>query len=171
MTRVKTPLKRGRSLRKLSSLSDKLISPALRKRGFSLSKIILHWPQIAGPAADWSLPVDLTFPRGTTAKATLTLSIRSGRGPEAISQSVLLCEAINARYGYQAVARIKVRQDLAETRLTKGRGVGGPALSDELSHADQEAVFAPDRLDNMTTKIQSPAVRASLIKLGKALRK
>jgi len=171
MTRVKTPLKRGRSLRKLSSLSDKLISPALRKRGFSLSKIILHWPQIAGPAADWSLPVDLTFPRGTTAKATLTLSIRSGRGPEAISQSVLLCEAINARYGYQAVARIKVRQDLAETRLTKGRGVGGPALSDELSHANQEAVFAPDRLDNMTTKIQSPAVRASLIKLGKALRK
>ena len=171
MTRVKTPLKRGRSLRKLSSLSDKLISPALRKRGFSLSKIILHWPQIAGPAADWSLPVDLTFPRGTTAKATLTLSIRSGRGPEAISQSTLLCEAINARYGYQAVARIKVRQDLAETRLTKGRGVGGPALSDELSHADQEAVFAPDRLDNMTTKIQSPAVRASLIKLGKALQK
>ena len=171
MTRVKTPLKRGRSLRKLSSLSDKLISPALRKRGFSLSKIILHWPQIAGPAADWSLPVDLTFPRGTTAKATLTLSIRTGRGPEAISQSALLCEAINARYGYQAVARIKVRQDLAETRLTKGRVVGGPALSDELSHADQEAVFAPDRLDNMTTKIQSPAVRASLIKLGKALRK
>ena len=171
MTRVKTPLKRGRSLRKLSSLSDKLISPALRKRGFSLSKIILHWPQIAGPAADWSLPVDLTFPRGTTAKATLTLSIRSGRGPEAISQSALLCETINARYGYQAVARIKVRQDLAETRLTKARGVGGPALSDRLSHADQEAVFAPDRLDNMTTKIQSPAVRASLIKLGKSLRK
>lgn len=171
MTRVKTPLKRGRSLRKLSSLSDKLISPALRKRGFSLSKIILHWPQIAGPAADWSLPVDLTFPRGTTAKATLTLSIRSGRGPEAISQSALLCEAINARYGYQAVARIKVRQDLAETRLMRGQATGRTALSEGSSYQEQEAVFAPDRLDNMTTKIQSPTVRASLIKLGKALRK
>ena len=163
----RTPPRSGRTLRKLSSLSDKLISPALRKSGFSLSKIILHWPQIAGTAADWSLPVDLNFPRGTTARGTLTLSIKSGRGPEAISRSANLCDAINARYGYQAVARIKVRQDLGERRLVATR-----KETKEFSYEDkQNAVFNPDRLANMTTKIKSPSVRASLIELGKAFRK
>jgi len=158
--------RRGRTLRKLSSLSDKLISSALRKSGFSLSKIIIHWPQIAGPLADWSLPVDLSFPRGTTAKGTLTLSIKSGRGPEAISKSASLCDAINARYGYQAVARIKVRQDLADRRLAASRKV-----TNELSSEDrQNAAFDADTLANMTTEIKSPLVRASLIKLGKAIR-
>ena len=159
--------RRGRTLRKLSSLSDKLISSALRKSGFSLSKIIIHWPQIAGPLADWSLPVDLSFPRGTTAKGTLTLSIKSGRGPEAISKSASLCDAINARYGYQAVARIKVRQDLADRRLAASRKV-----TNELSSEDrQNAAFDADTLANMTTEIKSPLVRASLIKLGKAFKK
>ena len=163
----RTPPLRGRTLRKLSSLSDKLISSALRKSGFSLSKIILHWPQIAGPLADWSLPVDLKFPRGTTAKGTLTLSIKSGRGPEAISKSASLCDAINARYGYQAVARIKVRQDLADRRLAASRKV-----TNELSSEDrQNAAFDADTLANMTTEIKSPLVRASLIKLGKAFKK
>ena len=163
----RTPPRRGRTLRKLSSLSDKLISSALRKSGFSLSKIILHWPQIAGPLADWSLPVDLSFPRGTTAKGTLTLSIKSGRGPEAISKSASLCDAINARYGYQAVARIKVRQDLADRRLAASRKV-----TNELSSEDrQNAAFDADTLANMTTEIKSPLVRASLIKLGKAFKK
>ena len=163
----RTPPRRGRTLRKLSSLSDKLISSALRKSGFSLSKIIIHWPQIAGPLADWSLPVDLSFPRGTTAKGTLTLSIKSGRGPEAISKSASLCDAINARYGYQAVARIKVRQDLADRRLAASRKV-----TNELSSEDrQNAAFDADTLANMTTEIKSPLVRASLIKLGKAFKK
>ena len=162
----RTPPRRGRTLRKLSSLSDKLISSAIRKSGFSLSKIILQWPHIAGPVADWSLPVNLNFPRGTTAKGTLTLSIKSGRGPEAISKSASLCDSINACYGYQAVARIKVRQDLADRRLAATL-----KATNELSFKHrQNAMFNADTLADMTTKIQSPSVRASLIKLGKAIR-
>ena len=167
MNARRTPPRRGRTLCRLSSLSDKLISSALRKSGFSLSKIILHWPQIAGPLADWSLPVDLNFPKGTTAKGTLTLSIKSGRGPEAISKSASICDAINARYGYQAVARIKVRQDLADKRLAATR----KATSRLSSEDRQNAAFDADTLANMTTKIQSSSVRASLFKLGKALKK
>ena len=117
--------------------------------------------------ADWSLPVDLNFPRGTTAKGTLTLSIKSGRGPEAISKSASICDAINARYGYQAVARIKVRQDLADKRLAATR-----KATKRLSSEDrQDAAFDADTLANMTTEIKSPLVRASLIKLGKAFKK
>ncbi len=167
MTDRRKPPRRGRTLRKLSSLSDKLISSALRKSGFSLSKIILHWPQIAGPVADWSLPVDLNFPRGTTAKGTLTLSIKSGRGPEAISKSASLCDAINSCYGYQAVARIKVRQDLAGRRLAATL-----EATRKLSSEDrQNAAFNADILADMTNKIQSPSIRASLIELGKAFKK
>tara|TARA_A100001015_G_scaffold320091_1_gene445238 strand:- start:94 stop:597 length:504 start_codon:yes stop_codon:yes gene_type:complete len=167
MNNRRTPPRRGRTLRKLSSLSDKLISSALRKSGFSLSKIILHWPQIAGPVADWSLPVYLNFPRGTTAKGTLTLSIKSGRGPEAISKSASLCDAINARYGYQAVVRIKVRQDLGDKRLTSTQ----KATNELSSENRQNAAFDADTLAKMTTKIKSPSVRASLIELGKAFKK
>ena len=95
---------RGKT-RRLNTLTDRLINPALRRRGISLSRIVTEWHKIAADAAAWSEPSMIRFPEGESRNGTLTVSIRSGRGPEMQMRSQEIVEGCNAVFGYAAISR------------------------------------------------------------------
>ena len=100
---------RGKT-RRLNTLTDRLINPALRRRGISLSRIVTEWHKIAADAAAWSEPSMIRFPEGESRNGTLTVSIRSGRGPEMQMRSQEIVEGCNAVFGYAAISRISITQ-------------------------------------------------------------
>ena len=92
---------------------------AFRKRGFAQVQILSHWPEIVGEMlAEYSAPEKLSFPRfskdekqkGPSTGAVLTLRVE---GPAAVEIQHLepqIVSRINAYYGYDAVARLKLVQ-------------------------------------------------------------
>lgn len=157
--------RRTRNLRRLSGLTEGLIAPAMRKRGQVLAKIVAAWPEIAKEVHEWCLPADIHFPQNSRIQATLTLSVASGRGPHIQQIAPEICKRINSHCGYAAVSRIRIRQDFMSSRYQQtddqaarhgDKGVG----SDRLTLA---------RLEKVTATIQSPELRAALIRLGQSL--
>ena len=157
--------RRTRNLRRLSGLTEGLIAPAMRKRGQVLVKIVAAWPDIAKEVHEWCLPADIHFRQNSRIQATLTLSVASGRGPHIQQIAPEICKRINSHCGYAVVNRIRIRQDFMPSRHQQttdqaarhgDKGVG----SDRLTLA---------RLEKVTATIQSPELRAALIRLGQGL--
>ncbi|MEC7208986.1 MAG: DciA family protein [Pseudomonadota bacterium] len=165
MTSRFSHFKRRRStrLRPLSSLTEKLVAPGLQKRSRFLAKLISDWPVIAGDVAMYCLPVDLQFPKHKRMDGTLVLSVVSGRAPQLQMMSRDLIIQINRSLGFAAVGRIRLRQDLIRPAA---------ALPD-----DQGETEAPQdtmnlhQLETATSGIQSPELRAALIRLGRNIRR
>lgn len=105
--------KRKKKLVRLSGLTESLIAPALVKKSAYLSQLIANWPQIAGPMDHWAKPADI---RPASAEGDdeglLTLSIHSGRGPEALANSADILERVNRFVGFGLVGQLRVKQDL-----------------------------------------------------------
>jgi len=88
-----------------------------RKRGFSQSHILAHWPAIVGEAlAEYCSPEKLAFPRtpnegrGPLSSATLTVRVDGPIALEIRHLEPQIVERINGYYGYTAVARLKLVQ-------------------------------------------------------------
>lgn len=105
--------KRKKKLTRLGGLTEGLIAPALVKKSAYLSQLIAHWPQIAGPYANWAKPADIQPATAQDEDGILTLSIHSGRGPEAIASSKDILNRVNSFVGFQLASQLRVRQDLA----------------------------------------------------------
>ena len=167
--------RRTRNLRKLSGLTEGLIAPAMRKRGQVLAKIVAAWPDIAKEAHEWCLPVDIHFPQNSRIQATLTLSVASGRGPHIQQIAPEICKRINSHCGYAVVSRIKIRQDFMPSR--QQQSADQTARHSDARHrdarhsdkADNSGKLTLARLEKATANIQSPALRAALIRLGQRL--
>ena len=104
--------KRRHKVTKLSGLTESLIAPALTKKSAYLRQLIAHWPQIAGDMADWAKPANIHPPRSEEEQGTLSLSIHSGRGPQAMAQQADILERVNRFFGFTLVSHLKVSQDL-----------------------------------------------------------
>ena len=104
--------KRKKKLMRLSGLTEGLIAPALVKKSAYLGQLIANWPHIAGPFAAWAKPADIQPASTAEEDGTLTLSIHSGRGPEAMALQAEILERVNAFAGFRLVAKLKVKQDL-----------------------------------------------------------
>ncbi len=162
--------RRTRNLRKLSGLTEGLIAPAMRKRGQVLAKIVAAWPDIAKEAHEWCLPADIHFPQNSRIQATLTLSVASGRGPHIQQIAPEICKRINSHCGYAVVSRIKIRQDFMPSR--QQQSADQTARHSDARHsdkADNSGKLTLARLEKATANIQSPALRAALIRLGQRL--
>ena len=157
--------RRTRNLRRLSGLTEGLIAPAMRKRGQVLAKIVAAWPEIAKEVHEWCLPADIHFPQNSRIQATLTLSVASGRGPHIQQIAPEICKRINSHCGYAVVSRIRIRQDFMPSRhqQTADQAV---RHGDKRDSSDRLTLA---RLEKATATIQSPELRAALIRLGQSL--
>ena len=96
------------------------IRRASESRGFAQSRVLTHWPEIAGEdVAAISRPVDIGFGKGGLG-ATLTLLTTGAQAPMLEMQKDRLRERVNAVYGYNAIARIKITQT-APTGFAEGQ--------------------------------------------------
>lgn len=96
------------------------IRQASESRGFAQSRVLTHWEEIAGAEmAAISRPVEIGYGRGSLG-ATLTLLTTGANAPLLEMRKEELRERVNAIYGYNAIARIRVTQTAA-TGFAEGR--------------------------------------------------
>lgn len=155
--------KRSTRLRPLSGLAEKLVGPGLQKRSRFLAKLIADWPVIAGEASAFCLPVDVQFQGNKRLDGTLVISCVSGRGPQLQMLSQELVIQVNRCLGFAAVGRIRLRQDLIR-----------PAAGQSPPHdtaTPEAAALNLHQLEQATSEIKSPELRAALIRLGQNIKR
>ncbi|WP_136634448.1 DUF721 domain-containing protein [Pseudooceanicola onchidii] len=96
--------------------ASKLLESRIRKagetRGFAVTRLLTHWEEIAGELAAMARPVDVNYGRQGFG-ATLTLLTTGPMAPMVEMQKEQLREKVNAVYGYNAIARVRVTQTAA----------------------------------------------------------
>ena len=155
--------KRSTRLRPLSQLVERLVGPGLQKRSQFLAKLIGDWSDIAGEAASYCLPVDLQFPNNKRIDGTVVLSVVSGRGPKVQMMSQTLITQMNRSFGFAAVSRISLRQNMVRATTTE---------YDKSAHeaGHEQDTVSLHTLEKVTSQIQSPELRAALIRLGRNIK-
>jgi len=153
---VKPPKNRLNKMRRLSTMIEPMVAPSANERGFAISRLISHWHDIVGDTAAWCRPADIHFPRGSRNNGTLKLQIASGRGPQAQAMSAQIIDQVNAAFGYQAVGRITLVQNLPPS--TPKTPPKKPATI-----SDATDIWT---LDEKLKHIKSPELRAALRRLG-----
>ncbi|HBM59105.1 MAG TPA: DUF721 domain-containing protein [Citreicella sp.] len=117
-----------------SGLLNSQIRRASESRGFAQSRLLTHWEEIAGAdIAAIARPVEISYGRGGFG-ATLTLLTTGAQAPLLEMQKEPLREKVNAVYGYNAIARIRITQTAA-TGFSEGRVAFG--------HAPRKPATAP----------------------------
>lgn len=117
-----------------SGLLNSQIRRASESRGFAQSRLLTHWEEIAGTdIAAIARPVEISYGRGGFG-ATLTLLTTGAQAPLLEMQKEPLREKVNAVYGYNAIARIRITQTAA-TGFSEGRVAFG--------HAPRKPATAP----------------------------
>lgn len=138
------------------------ISKASESRGFAQSRLLTNWAEVAGEdAAAISRPVEVSYGRGGMG-ATLTLLTTGACAPVLEMQKEQLRAKVNAVYGYNAIARIRVTQTAA-TGFAEGRVA--------FEGAPKKPVAAPDpALKAKATQTAAPiadeSLRDALARLG-----
>ncbi len=162
---MKTGTKPGK--RKGFARASQLLSGQIRKagesRGFAVTRLLTHWPEIAGPdIAAIARPVEISYGREGFG-AALTLLTTGANAPMLEMQKEVLREKVNAVYGYNAISRIRITQTHA-TGFAEGQvsfehrpGKSAPAAPDPAIR--QEASEA-------TSPIADEGLRAALETLG-----
>lgn len=155
-----------------SNLLTGRIRAASESRGFAQSRLLTQWAEVAGPdAAAISRPVEISYGRGGMG-ATLTLLTTGANAPMLEMQKEQLRTKVNAVYGYNAIARVRITQT-ATTGFAEGRVAfehapkpqsGGPDPKIQHKAAQTAATVANDGLrdalarlgENILTKQNSP---------------
>jgi hypothetical protein len=116
---MQNPGKRSGGFKRTSELLKRRINKASEGRGFAESRLLTHWSSFVGVGlAEKTYPVKISFASGGLG-ATLTILTS---GPYALEVEMLkhqIREKVNAAYGYNAIARIKITQT-AETGFENG---------------------------------------------------
>ena len=132
---------------RLSKLTQGRIREATESRGFAESRVLTHWAEIAGAGiAAISRPVEVSYGRGGMG-ATLTLLTTGAQATMLEMQKEALRAKVNACYGYNAIARIRITQTAA-TGFSDGKV--------EFAHAPKQA----------STPVDDPEIRREAGKIA-----
>ncbi|MGB7374073.1 DUF721 domain-containing protein [Pontixanthobacter sp.] len=102
---------RGGPAKAISDLMPQIGRTAFRRFGFVQSNVVTRWPEIVGPThAKVCAPEAIRFPPGEKEDGILQLVVLPAHAP--LIQHVIpeIMDRVNRFFGYQAVARVKIRQ-------------------------------------------------------------
>lgn len=109
-----------KGFQRTSSLLQDSIRETGESRGFAVTRLLTHWTEIAGEdIAAISRPVEVSYNRQGFG-ATLSLLTTGAQAPMLEMQKETLREKVNATYGYNAIARIRITQTHA-TGFSEGQ--------------------------------------------------
>ncbi|PKQ13458.1 MAG: DUF721 domain-containing protein [Alphaproteobacteria bacterium HGW-Alphaproteobacteria-1] len=151
-----------KGFKRTSALLQPSIRRASESRGFSQTRLLTHWPEIAGESiAAIARPVDISYGRHGMG-ATLTLLTTGAQAPMLEMQKESLREKINAVYGYNAIVRIRLTQT-APTGFDEGQA--------DFTHRHEAAPAAPApetlvRAGELVAPVTDDSLRAALEKLA-----
>ena len=139
------------------------IRTAGETRGFAVSKVLTQWAEIAGPElARCARPVKVSYPRHGLG-STLTLVTTGAQAPCVEMQKEILRERVNACYGYNAVAKVRVTQSAPEG-LAESPAHYAPAPPPA---APKPEVLAAAR--QSAEGVRDEALRAALESMGRTI--
>ncbi|MHA6265604.1 DUF721 domain-containing protein [uncultured Aliiroseovarius sp.] len=118
--------RRKKGFERTSSLLSTRIRKTSETRGFAVTRVLTHWAEIVGAdTAAIAKPVDISYGRGGMG-ATLTVLTTGAQAPMLEMQKDKLREKVNAVYGYNAIARVRITQT-APTGFAEGQAQFNPA--------------------------------------------
>ena len=153
-----------KGFKRTSTLLTDRIRTAGESRGFAVSRLLTHWPEIAGEdIAGIARPVNVSYGRGGFG-ATLTVLTTGAQAPMLEMQKEKLRVKVNAVYGYNAIARVRITQTAA-TGFAEGQ-----AQFETRPKAKPEA--APDAAilkaaEDVTRPVENENLRSALEVLAK----
>ncbi|MBA85924.1 DUF721 domain-containing protein [Thalassobius sp. S69A] len=104
-----------------SALLQSRIRKAGESRGFAVTRLLTHWPEVVGEdIAAIARPVDVKYGRSGGFGATLTLLTTGAQAPMLEMQKDQIRQKVNGVYGYNAIARIRITQT-APTGFSEGQ--------------------------------------------------
>jgi len=120
---------RGMGAKPVGDLTPQIGRTAFRRFGFVQSSVVTRWPEIVGERhAKVCAPEAIRFPPGEKSDGILQLVVLPAHAP--IIQHVIpeIIERVNRFFGYQAVARVKLRQGAVKTQDAESRPKPPPSL-------------------------------------------
>ena len=153
--------RRTRGFEATSGLLKDQIRKVGESRGFAHSRILTHWPEIAGEdMARITRPVKVGYGREGMG-ATLTLLTTGSNAPIVEMQKEKLREKVNSVYGYAAISRILITQTAA-TGFSEGQVefIAAPKAPPKRDAAVQAAAA------RTAAPIQNDALRLALEAMG-----
>ncbi len=151
--------RRKRGFERASALAEGRIRTASETRGFAVSRLLTHWPEVVGPdIARVARPVEVKYGRGFG--ATLTLLTTGAEAPMLEMQKDTICARVNACYGYAAIQKVRITQTAA-TGFAEGRAVFDPAPK----QAPAAPKIKPEAAEAAKT-VGDDDLRAALERLG-----
>ncbi|MFS0848446.1 DUF721 domain-containing protein [Novosphingobium panipatense] len=155
---------RGGPARQIADLMPEVGRTAFRRFGFVQSSVVSRWPEIVGTRhARVCAPESIRFPPGEKSDGILQLVVVPAHAP--VIQHVIpeIVERVNRFFGYNAVARVKLRQ--GEVKTPSGMGPGArPRPS-----APPSLKPVPFELGKSLRDIGDPELRAVLESLARSM--
>lgn len=102
--------RRSKGFRKTSGLVEQRIRAAGESRGFAVTRLITGWSSVVGSdIAAVCEPVKVSYAKGGLG-GTLTVLTTGAQAPMLEMQTELIRQKVNACYGYNAIARVRLTQ-------------------------------------------------------------
>ncbi len=151
---------RGGEARQIADLMPAIGRTAFRRFGFVQSSVVTRWPEIVGERhARHCMPESIRFPPGEKSEGILQLVVSPAHAP--LIQHVIpeIIDRVNRFFGYNAVARIKLRQGTVHAPRPKdGPRTAPPSLKP-----------IPMELGDSLRDIGDPELRTVLESLARSL--
>lgn len=155
------PARRSKGFRRTSALVDQKVRAITGARGFAESRLLTHWEEIVGAdTAAMCRPIDVKYTKAGFG-ATLTLLTTGTQAPILKMQEPRIRERVNACYGYNAIARIRITQT-APIGFSEGRVQFQPKPAERAAPNPRATALAAET----AADIHDPALRAALERLG-----
>ena len=120
---------RGLGPKAIGDLMPEIGRTAFRRFGFVQSSVVTRWPEFVGPHhARVCAPEAIRFPPGEKSEGILQLVVAPAHAP--LIEQVLpeIIERVNRFFGYNAVARAKIRQGVVKPPSAESRPKPPPSL-------------------------------------------
>ena len=151
--------RRRRGFAQAGSLVGDRLQGASERRGFALSRLLTRWSEIVGDeTARIARPLKVTHGRSSVG-GTLILLVPGAASTLIQMKSEAIRRAVNAAYGYPAIAKVRLTQTAPE-------GFARPDVPAQPPPPSPEAEAAARALAEGT---HDPDLRAALEALGRAV--
>ncbi|WP_372570552.1 DUF721 domain-containing protein [Ruegeria jejuensis] len=152
-----------RGFKRTSNLLNDQIRRAGESRGFAVSRVITHWAEIVGQdIAAICRPVNVSYGRGGFG-ATLSVLTTGAQAPMLEMQKERLREKVNAVYGYNAIARIRLTQT-APTGFAEGQASFAHQQTPKTTEIPAEVVTEASKV---AQGVENDDLRNALERLGR----
>ena len=150
---------RGGPARPIFELMPEIGRSAFRRFGFVQSSVVTRWAEIVGAdQARVTCPEAIRFPPGERSDGILQLLVEPAHAPLVAHMAPEIIARVNRFFGYNAIARVKLRQGRVQPRADTSLRAAPPMLKP-----------VPIELGDSLRDIGDPELRAVLESLARSM--